>query len=276
MKTIKLFIGSVLFLTILLVTTSCTETKAQKNSSIKEEVSDTIVKEKPILNENGTNVQSRFNTPEGFTRVELDSNSFGSFLQNLPLKPHGSQVLHYDGTLKLNVSAYLAVVDLPIGNRDLQQCADAVMRLRADYLFSQKRYDEIEFLFVSGRRSNYISYLGGKTPNSKNLWSYLENVFTYASTLSLDKQLKQKDVKDLNVGDVFIKGGSPGHAVIVIDKCFNKDGEVKFMLAQSFMPAQEIQVLSGDDGQSPWYNLNFGDYFNSAEYTFTKDQLKSF
>ena len=48
------------------------------------------------------------------------------------------------------------------------------------------------------------------------------------------------------------------------------------MLAQSYMPAQDIQILVGDDGVSPWYDLNFGDYLYSAEWTFTKNQLKSF
>ncbi len=177
MKTIKLFIGSILFLTILLITTSCTETSAQKNSLTNEEVSDTIVKEMPILNENGTTVKTRFNTPQGFIRVDSENGSFGSYLQNLPLKPIGTPVLHFDGTSKLNTSAYCAVVDLPFNGNSNYQCADAVMRLRAEYLFSQKRYNEIEFLYVSGKKSNYINYLGGKTPTKENLWSYMCGVF---------------------------------------------------------------------------------------------------
>ena len=48
------------------------------------------------------------------------------------------------------------------------------------------------------------------------------------------------------------------------------------MLAQSYMPAQDIQILVGDDGKSPWYDLNFGEYLYSAEYTFSKNDLKTF
>jgi hypothetical protein len=150
------------------------------------------------------------------------------------------------------------------------------MRLRAEYLFSQKRYSEIEFLYVSGKKSNYLSYLGGKTPTADNLWSYMCGVFCYANTYSLNKQLKSKNTDDLQIGDVFIIGGFPGHTVIVVDKCVNDKGEVKFMLAQSYMPAQDIQILVGDDGQSPWYDLNFGEYLYSAEYTFSKNDLKTF
>ena len=230
-----------------------------------------------LINESGQTIMTRFNTPEGFTRVSSQKDSWSYHLQNLQLKPHGSRVKHYNGTYKANTSVYLAVVDLPIGNKDLHQCADAVMRLRGDYLYSQKRFNEIEFLFVSGKISKYIDWLSGNNPTPQNYWKYMENVFNYASTLSLDKQLKNKNLKDLEIGDVFIKPGSPGHTVIVVDKCINPQGDVKFMLAQSYMPAQEIQILvNPNDYNSPWYDLNFGDYLYSSEYTFTKKQLKTF
>lgn len=233
-----------------------------------------VVVEKPIIDVDGKTVMTRFNTPSGFERVESDS--WGKYLRNLPLKPDGSKVQHFDGTYKYNTSAYCAVVDLPLKGNKNHQCADAVMRLRAEYLFSEKKYNEIEFLYVSGKTSKYSTYLNGKTATKDNLWSYLCGVFSYANTYSLNKQLKSKEVKDLEIGDVFIIGGFPGHVVIVVDKCTNSNGEVKFMLAQSYMPAQDIQILVGDDGKSPWYSLDFGNYLYSAEYTFSKNDLKSF
>jgi hypothetical protein len=55
---------------------------------------------------------------------------------------------------------------------------------------------------------------------------------------------------------VFIKGGFPGHAVLVIDMAINPaTGERRFMLLQSYMPAQDMHVLKNPkapDG-SPWY-----------------------
>lgn len=229
------------------------------------------------INEYGSSVLTRFNTPYGYTRISSYENSWSYHLKNLPLKPHGSKVKYYNGVYKLNTGAYIAVVDLPIGDKNLQQCADAVMRLRADYLYSQKRFNEIEFLFVSGKISKYKDWIGENNPTPQNYWKYLENVFSYASTLSLDKQLKSKNIKDLTIGDVFIKPGSPGHAVIVVDKCINSQGKVKFMLAQSYMPAQEIQILvNPNEYNNPWYDLDFGDYLYSSEYTFTKNQLKTF
>jgi len=275
MKTEKLIVTVLSLILATSLLTSCTETKAQETDEV---LNSTESVEKPFsyFNESESRVKTRFNTPEGYTRVESSEGSFGEYLQNLPLKSHGSQVRHFDGTLKYNTSAYCAVVDLPLKGNANHQCADAVMRLRAEYLFSVKRYSEIEFLYVSGKKSNYLSYLGGKTPTADNLWSYMCGVFCYANTYSLNKQLKSKNTDDLQIGDVFIIGGFPGHTVIVVDKCVNDKGEVKFMLAQSYMPAQDIQILVGDDGQSPWYNLNFGEYLYSAEYTFSKNDLKTF
>ena len=267
---------SLIGITLTTILCSCVEpTIASEKITLTETPTDTVIVSNPI-NTDGTTVKSRFNTPDGFTRVDSENGSFGSYLQSLPLKPDGTLVYHYDGSVKLNTSSYCAVVDLPLRGNEDHQCADAVMRLGAEFLFSQKRYDEIYFSYVGGGGLSYITYLSGKTPTTENLWSYLKVVFKRASTLSLDKQLKSKLPKDLEIGDVFVKGGAPGHALIVVDKCVDKNGQVKFMLAQSYMPAQDIQILVGDNESTPWYNLDFGDYLYSAEWTFTKDQLKSF
>ena len=107
----------------------------------------------------------------------------------------------------------------------------------------------------------------------------MDLVFAYSSTLSLDKELKSVDVDDMQIGDVFIKGGSPGHCVIVVDMAENKStGQKVFMLAQSYMPAQQTQLLinPNDDNLSPWYSLDFGDNLRTPEWIFSKDQLKRF
>ncbi|MBK7139361.1 MAG: hypothetical protein IPH74_10160 [Bacteroidetes bacterium] len=72
---------------------------------------------------------------------------------------------------------------------------------------------------------------------------------------------------------------SPGHAVIVVDVAKNeKTGETLFLLAQSYMPAQEIHLLKNpnDGGISPWYSADFGNVLITPEYTFTANQLKEF
>jgi hypothetical protein len=87
----------------------------------------------------GSTIETRFSTPKEHQRTKVVSGSFANYLRRLPLKKNGSSVTYYDGTTKPNRSVYDAVIDLPIGKRDLHQCADAVMRLRAEYLYGEKK-----------------------------------------------------------------------------------------------------------------------------------------
>ncbi|QBN17551.1 DUF4846 domain-containing protein [Flavobacterium nackdongense] len=247
-------------------------------------------------NLSGNTIQQRFQTPSGFVREVESKSSFGYFLRNLPLKPVGSNVLYYNGTGKYNQNVYEAVVNLPIGKQDLHQCADAVMRLRADYFYGQKQYDKIHFNFTNGFRVDYSKWAAGyriavkgnkaswvKTAKPSNsyetYWKYLETVFMYAGTASLEKELKAIKVTDVNIGDVFIKGGFPGHAVIVVDVAVNtKNNQKVMLLAQSYMPAQELQILKNPNNSSlsPWYSVDLGTTLKTPEWTFNSSQLKRF
>lgn len=240
----------------------------------------------------GQTVSERFDVPPGFKRMTPDEESFAHYLQNLPLKPDGSKVKYYDGREKQR-DVYLAVVDLSLSDRDLQQCADAVMRLRAEYLYSMKRFDEIHFNFVNGFCAEFSKWAAGNgisvngnlvswNTNRNNdssyesFQKYLSVVYAYASTLSLEKELIEKTLSDLAIGDVFIQGGAPGHCVIVVDMAINENtGEKIFMLAQGYMPAQDIQILKGDHEDSPWFSANIKDVMETPEWTFQVSDLKT-
>jgi hypothetical protein len=248
-----------------------------------------------IINPKGKTIEERFSPPEGYKRKNYSSGSFEYYLKTLPLKPAGEKVHTYDGGLKSPDNVYEAVINMDVGNKDLQQCADAVMRLRAEYLFKAERFDEIHFNFTNGNKAEWEKYAAGyrfqpktnawvKTAKEDNSYKafkeYLELVFTYAGSMSLSKELKPIDVEDMEPGDVFIKGGAPGHAVIVVDVVEDTKTDVKlFMLAQSYMPAQEIHILKNGmpaDIISPWYTTNFGPYLKTPEWTFTRAQLMRF
>ena len=246
------------------------------------------------VNPKGKDIQSRFDVPEGFTRTKADSSSFGFYLQHLTLKEDGAKVFHYDGTEKRRADVVAAVVNIDVGNKDLQQCADAVIRLRAEYLFHTKQVDAIHFKFTNGFNAEYSKWRDGyrikvkgntvswyKAAEKDNSYAtfrkYLDQVFQYAGTLSLSGELKPVNIKDLAIGDVFIMGGSPGHAVIVVDVA-TKGNQKIFIIAQSYMPAQNIHVLKNlnDTGLSPWFTVSQGDKFYSPEWTFEWTDLKRF
>lgn len=241
-------------------------------------------------------IKSRFQVPNGFVRTTEIANSFATHLRNLPLKPKGALVKYHDGTTKNQKNVYAAVIDLPIGKKDLHQCADAVMRLRADYFYKNRAYNQIHFNFTNGFRVDYSRWKNGEriavkgnktywvktsTPSESyaTYWKYMEMIFQYAGTASLSKELKAVSIADLKIGDVFIKGGFPGHAVIVVDMAIHPKTKKKlFLLAQSYMPAQELQVLENPNNGnlSPWYELKITDVLETPEWLFSSSELKRF
>ncbi len=210
--------------------------------------------------------------PLGYRRIAQDSFSFGEWIRAISLKKD-NRVYLYDGSLKKNQWAQFAILDLPIGKKDLQQCADAVMRIRAEYLFDQKRYSDIVFKDNNGKQ---YPWDGGN--NKRGFELYLEQVFGYCGTASLEKQLMQINVREISPGNVFIKGGFPGHAMMVADVATNKEGKKIILLAQGFMPAQDIHIVINpmDDKLSPWYEAGEGRMIITPYWTFNPQQLYYF
>lgn len=248
-----------------------------------------------LINGKGKRIYNRIKVPKGFQRVKVTEGSFQHYLRNLPLKPHNAKVKYYNGKIKPH-KVYAAVIDMDVGDRDLQQCADAVIRLRAEYLYHTGQYSKIKFNFTNGFKADYQKWMQGyriRVKNNECIWvkradpsnsyssfrKYLDMVFAYAGTLSLSKEMKPIEIKNIEIGDVFIQGGSPGHCVIVVDMAQNKEtGEKIFLLAQSYMPAQDIHILKNPKHVdiSPWYSVKLEGELITPEWVFEKRDLKRF
>jgi hypothetical protein len=247
-----------------------------------------------FINKKGTTIKSRFLVPNGFKRIETSKNTFEYYLQNFKLKPHLSKVHLYNNKLKFRQDVHIAILDIDVGKRDLQQCADATMRLKSEFLYQQKRYNDIHFNFTNGFKASYSKWRNGyriKVNGNKVNWyktnqnstsylafkKYLIQVFSYAGTRSLEQEMQNINIEDMKIGDVFIQGGSPGHAIIIVDIAKN-DTETLFLLAQSYMPAQEIHVLKNfnNSNKSPWYSSKNLEDLDTPEWRFNKANLKRF
>ncbi|MCG2616000.1 DUF4846 domain-containing protein [Terrimonas sp. NA20] len=228
--------------------------------------------------------------PAGFTRTAASPDSFAQWLRDVKLKPDNTVYL-YNGNRKRNQDAQFAVMDISVGKKDLQQCADAVIRLYAEYQYSKQQYDRISFNATDGTTIDYESWKEGyrfplrqhrlqkvKTAEASNsrksFDQYLEVVFSYAGTLSLSRDLQRvNDINDIKPGDVFVEGGSPGHAVTVTDVARSANGKKIFMLAQSYMPAQDIHILKNPENGSAWYSTEFGSRLHTPEWVFKHNSL---
>ncbi|MFC1475053.1 DUF4846 domain-containing protein [Candidatus Zixiibacteriota bacterium] len=239
----------------------------------------------------------KIETPNGFTRVEVANDSFGIWLRGLPLLDKNEKLYLHNGKLKSNQNAHYQIIDIGVGTKDLQQCADAVIRLRSEFLYSFQKFDSIAFNYTSGDRAYYKKWFEGFRPKITgndvswlktkekdttyyNFLLYLDNVFTYAGSYSLSKEMiSVNDANNINIGDVFIQGGFPGHAILVVDLSYNElNGEKAVLLAQSYMPAQQVHILENfkNKSVSPWFIIKDTDKLYTPEWTFDWSDLKRF
>lgn len=213
--------------------------------------------------------------PPGYKRATLQGNGLGEWLRDYPFAK-SDQVFLFNGEPSPNQYMQYKVLDLSIGSQNLQQCADAIMRLRSEYFFDKEIYDAIRFP-ARGVVFAYTDYLNGmryklhvnkliKVPNvahymepsKTNMHDFLQIVFAYCGTYSVYEASQQIRASEVMPGDMLIKPGSPGHAMIVMDIAVHeKTGEQIVLLAQGFMPAQSMHIVKNeyDTVLNPWYVL---------------------
>ena len=242
------------------------------------------------VNKEGKTIIERVKIPEGFKRTQYAEGSFSKYIQQYPLKPFGTKIINYDGKPYFFQSGHVGILELPVPSNGLQQCADALIRMRAEYLWDSDKKEEIGFNFTSGHYCSWKEYAKGYRPkingnrvsfhktasansSKENFYRYLNLIYTYAGTQSLFDELPRIDnIDEVEVGDMLIYPGSPGHVVIIADKVVNENGEKLFILAQGNTPAQSVHLLKNpnDSNISPWYQLRVGDYIEIPTYYFNE------
>jgi hypothetical protein len=219
----------------------------------------------------------RLSPPRGFVRVAVDGRSFGAFLRALPLLAAGTPVVDYAGRVVREGSDpnIAAVVDIDVGASDLQQCADAVVRMNAEWHYGRGDRD-VSYRIASGVALTYEQYLAGSrafargnellvqpaaarlADDHRAFRRYLDEVFTWLNTSSLERDGAPVAWADLRPGDFFVMSGRPfGHAVLVLDVAMSEAGAVALLLGQSYMPAQRFQVL-GSSSHGAWFVVEPG------------------
>ncbi len=244
-----------------------------------------------FLDETGDTIRTRFLLPEGYVRTA--GNDYEEYIRDLKLLPHGSPILQYDGKISPLNGWQAAVLRIDVGERDLQQCADAALRLRCEYLFSSSQYDRINYHLTNGDPFSYAEYREGyrlqvngnrtkmvKTADYDDSYAafrkYLDVLFSYASTRSLRSESTPVPLDEMRVGDIFVVSGKPvGHCVIVMDLCENEAGEKAFLIGQSSMPAQQIHIIRDPATSNPWlYAKDISFPYALAGWEFDEESLR--
>ena len=195
-----------------------------------------------------------FPPPPGAARVPADA--FGEWLRSLPLHEAGREVHTYDGRTVVIEAA--RVVDMPVGTRDLQQCADSALRLRATWERAVGRSPA--FHYTSGDVSSWSAWSAGTRPkvvgndvtfvsgaarpdaSDTAFEAWLMDLFTYAGTRSLPRDTVAAATP--TPGDIVVQPGSPGHAVVLLDVA-TAGARTWVLVGQGYMPAMDFHVLAG-------------------------------
>lgn len=241
-------------------------------------------------------LKAHFPPPPGFERVANPEGSYASWLRGLPVRTDRTEVLSYSGQVLSRPSA--AVLLLDVGDRNLMQCADSVIRLHAEYLWSRGRADEAGYRFTSGDLSRWTDWQQGERfviegnkvkrvqgkARSSNHGAYrrwLDLIFTYAGTSSLARDVGAPPLEEqTQAGDFFVDPGFPGHAVIILDIAEDREGQRLALVAQGFMPAEEVHVLESSHATGGhWFPLPSaaGDRLDTPSWTpFPKSARRRF
>lgn len=203
-------------------------------------------------------IYKRVQVPNGFQRI-IDNNPFTDWLRNLPLKDKNSEVITYQGkTAGLKERFFMnyeGVIDMNILNK-WQQCADSILRLRAEYYWSRNEFDKIKFK-LGNKTVSYLSWAQKSGHSRKTFEKYLTHIFANLGTASMKRDLQPISEKDLRIGDVNIqnKSGGTGHIFMIMDIVENSDGERLYLLGQGATPAQNFHIIKLPLHTSSWMSM---------------------
>lgn len=209
--------------------------------------------------------------PTGFERIAVKPGSMGAWLRGLPVRTDRKTVRAYDGAVLRRPA--VAIIAMDVGRRDLQQCADSVIRLHAEFLWHRGRAAKAAYHFTSGDRVSFRAWRRGerlkvrgsaverlpgraRSGSHRSYRRWLDQVFMYAGTRSLARDSRPVPVGQIRPGDFYVEPGGPGHAVLILDVAEAADGRRVALIGQGFMPAEDFHVVGATNAlDGVWFPL---------------------
>lgn len=198
--------------------------------------------------------------------------SIAQFMRQLPVKKQNEKVKLYTGEDKEVQDSNVAILNMRLDDRSLQQRASSVMRLYSEFFWMNQDFDKLSYKIADGFSLEYKKWIEGNRVSvngSQASWytdgttgdsyqsfcSYLDYYFGYSGMESLINASASASVNNVQVGDFFVDKEKQ-YAAMVVDVAENEDGNKCFLLASGGTPGQDIEILknpahtSNDD---PWY-----------------------
>jgi len=202
------------------------------------------------------------------------------------MAPANTAVTRFDGSPSHPADDdYIAgVIALDIGSVDLQQSADVLIRLHAEWLWSQGKKDAISYpggpkllmplsRWEKGQRviaqgANVFWAVQSKPVEADygEFRRYLDAVFTWANSASLARRTEVVAPEALQPGDFFLHTKPPGHIAIVLDIAEKPSGERLAVLGQALSPTESVHVIRPGRATA-WFSLRPGHAVITARST---------
>ena len=210
-----------------------------------------------------------------YERIAIEQNSFAEYLRNLPLKNKGSEVIDYrGGVFKSSSDTSVAfIVDMDIKGRRLEQCMDILVRIYAEYLWVVNQVDNLILPLPGGYWLKWQDWNAGLRPffkginvsmiksdqpdSSYNAYrTYLNTVYSESHTQQFYHAYQTVDREKVQIGDIIIKKGTKGHAIMIVDMAKSKHGDTVALIGNGDTPACQFFLLNYKADKS-WISLNF-------------------
>lgn len=213
-------------------------------------------------------------TLRGFTRVEAAEGSYAAYLRAIPLKEKGAKLHLYSDVVAKNQFLAAAIVDQPLLNK-YEQCADVAIRLWAEYLWQNGRYDEMCFTDV---RDSMLCYHCDTVPADSLhacFEAFLTEVYKWCNTASLFQETAPRQFIDVQAGDILVHPAEPGeaygHAIVVVDVAKDSKGRVAILCLEGNTPAREKHIVRNKWlWRDPWFVIDK----NDTKIKFIKSRFK--
>jgi hypothetical protein len=200
-------------------------------------------------------------------------------MRSLPLLKPGSDVQNYRGTVFKSGqdTAVAYVVDLEIKGRRLEQCMDILVRLYAEFLWAKNQTADLILPLPGGYWLKWNDWHDGFRPifNGINVTmkksgqsnssvesykSYLNIIYSESHTQQFFHAYLPVERKEVQIGDIVIKKGTKGHAVMIVDLARNDKDELFALIGNGDTPACQFFLLNHRK-DSPWIPLDFDEEY---------------
>jgi hypothetical protein len=199
----------------------------------------------------------------GYTVFADEAESWTEWLRLLPLAAPGTPVRNYRGEIVVpgDDEHLAAVVAMDLGTQNVQQGADVVLRLHAEWRWWVK---DLRMLYLSDAkvelplqkwvagerlvaREGKPTWIRQAEPKPKldyaDFRAYLDSVFTWSDSEALLADSVPLAPESLEPGAFFLHEGPPAEVLIVLDVAASPAGKRAMLLAQGLNPAEDIHVI---------------------------------